>query len=133
MKYILLFAALLFSFPAVAQQISGGGNINPIPSVSSTAAEGSHVFKASTGYLYGISVTSGATAGYVMIFNAATVPSDGSVTPVACYYLPATDTIAVSYYSYPIPLSTGVVAVFSSTGCFTKTLSATATFTAQIQ
>jgi hypothetical protein len=45
--------------------------------VATTAAAASQIAKASAGIMYGINVVSGASAGYVMIFNAATVPADG--------------------------------------------------------
>src|SRR5262249_2683801 len=43
----------------------------------SAAAEGHHVFKVGSGLLYGLSVTIGATRGWVMLFDSATVPADG--------------------------------------------------------
>jgi hypothetical protein len=106
---------------------------NPIVSVQSATTEGSHVLKASAGLLNGFSATSGATAGYVLLIDSATVPADGAVTPKFCYALPAGQTTGASWISYPAPFNNGIVIVFSTTGCFTKTASATSFFAAQIQ
>ena len=99
---------------------------------NSAAAESSHVFKASAGTLFGLSVTSGASAGYVLIFNATTAPADGAVTPVACYAIAANTTLGIAFTPFPLALSTGITAVFSTTGCFTKTASATSFFLGEI-
>ena len=98
---------------------------------ASAAAEGSNVLKASAGNLYAITITTGATAGYLMIFNATSAPIDGAVTPAYCLQMPANMSSAVEW-SIPARFATGITAVFSSTGCFTKTASATAAFFAQV-
>lgn len=124
-----LFLLLLFlSFPAIASPIG-----NPIISVQTPLAAGSLILKTSQGYLNGFDATSGATAGYVLFFDSATVPADGTVAPKLCYVLPASNTTGASWLTYPVPFSNGIVAVFSSTGCFTKTISNTAFFSGQIQ
>lgn len=97
-----------------------------IASVKSAAAEASHVIKASAGNLYGFSVTSGATPGYALVLNATSDPGNGAATPIKCYALPASSTLAVSFGNIPGVFSTGIVIVFSTTGCFTETQSATA-------
>lgn len=125
---LFLAAAVLWTFPAHASAIG-----NPIVSVQSAAAEASHVLKASPGVLNGFSVTSGASAGYILLFDAVTAPSNGSVTPRFCYQIPASSTLAASWLSYPVPFTTGIVIEFSTTGCFTAASSATAFFSAQVQ
>lgn len=98
-----------------------------ITSVVSASAESNHVLKGSAGNLYGFQVTSGASAGYVMIFNATAAPGDGAVTPIKCYVLPANSTMGASWsQGPPLVFSTGITVVFSTTGCFSKTASATA-------
>lgn len=98
-----------------------------ITAVVSAAAEGSHVLKASAGNLYSAYVTTGATAGYFMIFNATSAPADGAVTPIHCIQAPAMQSTSLSFNPGPAEVfSTGITAVFSTTGCFTKTISATA-------
>lgn len=100
--------------------------------VNSASGEGSHVFKNVPGVLYGFSVTSGASAGYVLVYNATSAPADGAVTPVACYALAANSTIGVAYTPLPLNMTTGITAVFSTTGCFTQTTSATAFFMSEV-
>jgi hypothetical protein len=109
------------------------GSAAGITPVVSAAAEGSHVFKASAGNAYSIYVTTGATAGYLMVFNATAAPADGAVTPIDCIQAPANTTVSLSYSSGPPDVfSTGITGVFSSTGCFTKTISATAFFKGRV-
>ncbi len=130
MKNILAILAglLLFCSPVYGAPIG-----NPIAFVNSAAAESNHVVLAQAGYLNGISITSGASAGYLLIFDAITAPGDGAVLPKFCYSIPAATSFALSWLSYPVPFAIGITAVFSTTGCFTKTASATAFFNAQVQ
>ena len=104
------------------------------PSATSALA-GSLVLKASAGNLYGLTVTTSTVAGYVMLFNATSAPADGAVTPTKCIYLGAApSTVAISWRSGPASYySTGITAVFSTTGCFTKTASATAFLDGDVQ
>jgi hypothetical protein len=101
--------------------------------VVSTVAEASHLIKAAPGNLYSLYVTTAATAGYLMTFNADAAPADGAVTPVECVLAPANSTISISFDGPPDIYSTGIVAVFSATGCFLKTASPTAFFKARAQ
>lgn len=158
-KLVFILLLLLFVQEARAQQVvlpctqqtQGGvitscapvSAINPLPvttsgsssivPIKSAAAETAHVFKASSGTLYGFSVTNGASAGYVLVINAAADPGNGAVTPSACYQLPANSTVGVSYNGAPLTMNTGITAVFSTTGCFTETQSSTAFFSGQVQ
>lgn len=103
-------------------------------SLQSASAESSHVFKATAGNLYDLYVTIGATAGFLMVFDAASAPTDGAVTPKDCIQVPASTTQSLfTGGTGPEVYSTGIVAVFSTTGCFTKTASATAFFHARVQ
>lgn len=97
-----------------------------VPSAAqTTAAAGSIIAKASAGNLYGYEVTAGASAGYLMLFDSTTVPIDGAVTPKKVHAIAANASLSRSF-SPPIRFATGIVAVFSTTGPFTKTISATA-------
>ena len=88
---------------------------------------GAQILKSSAGNLYGFNVTSSTTAGYVMLIDSATVPADGAVTPVKCYKLAANSTIAGSWLPGPAArFASGIVVVYSTTGCFTKTVENTA-------
>lgn len=99
---------------------------NAITPVVTAAVAGSVVGKASAGNLYGVNVTSGASAGFVMVFNATSAPADGAVTPVKCLPVAANSGFEWNFRDMPVALSTGVTVVFSTTGCFLKTISATA-------
>lgn len=99
-------------------------------SASSTAAASNLVLKASAGNLYNLTATIGATSGYLLLFDATALPSNGAVTPVLC--LPVTSngtngSISLDF-STPKRFGTGITAGFSTTGCFTLTASATASF-----
>ena len=106
---------------------------NPVNTVQSTATEGSHILLAVPGNLLGFSATSGTTAGYILLIDSATVPADGAVTPKYCYALPASQTIGASWFNFPAPFANGIVIVFSTTGCFSKNISTTSFFNAQVQ
>lgn len=119
--------AIVLAFAPAAQA-------QTIETFSSPAAESGRVLKATGGNLFSFSVTNGATAGYVMVINAAAVPANGAVTPVICLQLPANTSVGVQWDARnPLSLNTGIVLVYSTTGCFTKTASATAFFAGQIQ
>lgn len=104
--------------------------------VVSASAESGHVLKSGAGNLYGFSATVGVTSGYVMLFNATSAPADGAVTPLFCYPVTSNGTnggMGASWGDLPARFSTGITIVFSTTGCFTKTASATAFFAGQVQ
>ena len=103
-----------------------------ITPVVSASAESNHVLKGSAGNLYGVAVTP-TVAGYLMVFNATSAPADGAVTPTECVAVPANATVSLTFSVIPEAYSTGITAVFSSTGCFTKTASATAFFKGNVQ
>lgn len=94
-------------------------------SSQSIVAEGSRVAKASAGNLYGFECCSGASAGYLMVFDSATVPADGTVAPKLVYAIAANTSFA-RQVTYPFRCAAGITLVFSTTGPFTKTISATA-------
>jgi hypothetical protein len=69
---------------------------------------------------------------YIMLFDSASAPADGAVTPLGCFVIPAPQSPAVSSTlsmanNSPAPTyQSGIVVVVSSTGCFTKTATSTA-------
>lgn len=113
-----------------------------IPAVSA-AAEGSHVVCDATGTapnhkapcsLRSAYVTTGAAGGYLLIFNAIAAPADGAVLPRECVVAPANQTTSLIFNDETMEsYNTGLTAVFSTTGCFTKTVSATAFFKVRVQ
>lgn len=112
---------------AVALSPNSNANTGVAATVTSAVAS-SLIGKASAGNLYGLNVVAGASAGFVMIFNATSAPADGAVTPVKCWSIAANSTLDVQWRALPIYFATGITAVFSTTGCFSKTASATAFF-----
>lgn len=105
----------------------GGASVTPLTPYISAALEACHVMKASAATGISFGVTTGATAGYLMVFNSTTAPADGAVTPaVLSIQVPANATVSRSYTINPLLLTTGFTVCFSSTGPFTKTASATA-------
>jgi hypothetical protein len=110
----------------VAETGTGNGLAGISPNTSA-ALEASRVIKSSAGNLYGLNVTATA-AGYIMIFDATAAPADGAVTPKWVMPLAAGSGFSGPPSGTPIAMSfsTGIVAVYSSTGPFTKTASATA-------
>lgn len=123
--------------------IASGSGVVPSPSsaaaaglanVVSTAAESNHVLKGSPGNLYTLTTTIGTTSGYLMLFDATTLPANGAVTPKYCLPITSNATNGGAGVSWPYPLvfATGITAGFSTTGCFTLTASATANFFGQV-
>lgn len=104
--------------PSTAATAGTSGN-------ATTVAAGSLILKASAGNLYSFNAVSGASAGYLLVYDSATVPADGATTPRRAYVMAANSSIDISL---PIPdrFATGIVLVFSTTGPFLKTISATA-------
>ncbi len=90
-----------------------------------SAAAGSQIAKASAGKLYGLNVVAGASAGFVMVFDSTTVPADGTVTPKKVFPIAANAGVSYSW-DRGLTFTAGIVIVFSTTGPFTKTISATA-------
>lgn len=98
---------------------------------ASTAAEASHVIKSGAGNLYSLQANSSAS-GYVMLFDATSLPADGAVTPLLA--LPVSTFLSMSWGGLPpAHFSTGIVAACSSTGPFTLTSASVCNFTWQVQ
>lgn len=108
-------------------------SVTPVASTSTATASGSLIAKASAGSLIDWQGTAGASAGYFLLFNSTTVPADGTVAPVQCVAVAANSTVGSSTHYTPERFTTGITVVFSTTGCFTKTISATAFIRARVQ
>lgn len=126
----------------------GGTSTTPVPSSSSTAGiapdtsaslQSNRVLKASAGNLYGFLVTvdsaTGPVSSKIMVFNATSAPADGAVTPALCINGPAPgQTLSYDPGAIPDYFSTGItIALSSNASCYTKTASATATFSGFIK
>lgn len=108
-----------------------------LPPINSTTAESSHILCSTNCNLYGITVTIGATSGWLLLFDALAAPADGAgVTPIWWFPVNSGGTTGGLTASWspgpPLRTTTGLVAVFSTTGPFTKTASATAAFSAAV-
>lgn len=89
---------------------------------ATAAAAASKVVKTSKGLLYGTYVTTNTTPGYFIGVDATANPADGAVTALFCVYAPANSSVSIGYGGRPpIPFQTGLVIIFSSTGCASKT------------
>jgi hypothetical protein len=93
---------------------------------ATTGASSSLVVKSQGASLYDVNIVSGAAAGYVLVIDATAVPADGAVTPALCLPVAANTGIDLNMRAEPVRFVNGVVIVFSTTGCFAKTASATA-------
>lgn len=125
-----IIALCLLAAPAFAQS---GGALAPtsnsvigiVPIVSGTAVN-TLVIKAAPGNLYSVYATnSSATGGFLLVFNATSAPSDGTVSPIDCVPIAGTSTSGINYAPGPPKVFTiGIVAVLSTGAtCFTKTTS----------
>lgn len=103
----------------------------PTSRAKTTSPTASLVVKNGSGNLRNITVTIGVTTGYLMLFDAVAQPSNGAVTPAYCYPILSNGTlggVSDGFDGVPFPFTTGITAVFSSTGCTTLTASSTAMF-----
>lgn len=121
-------------------------NVTPAPSASSSAAiapsatqaaASNSVLKASAGNLFSLSVTIGATAGWVMVFDAIALPSNGATTSTLKWCWPVnsdgTKGGIDKAWTTPISFATGITVGFSSTACNSLTASSTAFFYASVK
>lgn len=93
--------------------------------VQTGSAGSAATFKSGAGNLYAINFATGAVDGYFMIFDATSPPADGAVAPKFCVVMKANSSLVHSFF-VPLAFVNGCTAVFSSTGPFLKTASATA-------
>lgn len=103
-----------------------------LPAVTNTSLASSFVPKIGPGVLHDCSVTCTATAGYLLIFDSATVPADGAVTPTYSYEIDK-GSAGFNFEPNPWQFKNGLVMVLSSSGPFTKTAIANGHFTARFE
>lgn len=116
---------------AISPSASASAGVAPV--VAGSAAS-SAILKASPGNLYNVYFTAGSTPVWGMVFNAISLPGDGSTTAgIAsgnlqdCILVPANTTQSINYSGAPPEVFTvGITAAASSTACPTLTASATA-------
>ena len=140
MKRLFCVAAVALALPSVIATPTPSPSPSPTPTpfvsqVKSTALETSHVISAGPAQLNRLDVfNSKGSAQFILVMNAATLPSDGAV---ALLYPPipiAANQLLTLTFPKPLQASTGIVVSNSSTGTFTKTIgSADCVFFADIQ
>ncbi len=114
---------------AIAGSASPGLGITPV--VGGSAAS-SQVLKATPGNLYSVYAECSAAC-WLMVFNSATAPSNGSTTAgtasgnmTDCIAIPSGSNGSINYAPGPPEVfSVGITAVISSTTCATLTLATT--------
>jgi hypothetical protein len=105
----------------------------PVAAIRSVALESGHIFKSSAGSLLDAYCVTTSVGGFYMLFDQTTVPADGAVTPHVFVNVGAGASGSIAYPTYfPLSFTSGLVGVFSSTGPFTKTASATAFLSARV-
>lgn len=112
-----------------------------IPSQTSADSVSNFVFSTPSRGIYSLTIKTGATAGYLMLFDATSLPANGAVAsctsiatarPCLMYCIPvaASSGLGIQWMS-PLYVTSGVVAGYSTTGCDSLTASATAKFMGQ--
>jgi hypothetical protein len=114
---------------AATQNVPTASQGASIPPSNNTAVASNLVVKASAGNLYHVACVAGASAGFLMVFDATSAPADGAVTPKIVRPIAANGSVDIPFDT-PYRFNTGITLVFSTTGPFTKTASATAYFEA---
>lgn len=140
----LLVALLLLSGPAWAQDSPMLLDLMSVDQQVSADGVSNFVFVSLNSQrktLRKLTVKNGASAGFVMVFDALSLPGNGAVTSCTstattrpclmwCVPLVANSFVTESWDS-PLRFTTGVVASYSTTGCDSITASATAKFMGQ--
>lgn len=122
---------LLAGLLALAAVAPAAAQTGPIVPQATPAAASSLVLNTALKGLYAAQVTAGASAGFLMVFDAAAVPADGTVAPAKCYAVPAATSLGVTF-APSLYARNGWVLVFSTgANCFTKAASATAFLSAE--
>jgi hypothetical protein len=120
------------SVVALLKAIASGGSAAIAPIATAVLAS-SLVLKAGAGNLYGISVSSTTVGGWILVFDATTLPPDGLVTPKYAWPLQSPNGFATFGFATPAAFATGIVVAFSTTGPLTLAASATAFITGQVR
>lgn len=109
----------------LAVSTSPSGSATQALTAVATSVASASLSRPSPGNLYSFQVTTGAASGYVLLVNAASAPLDGLIAPQQCIAVSANSTVGQAF-DIPERFSVGVTVLFSTTGCFTLTKSATA-------
>ena len=125
---VALTKALVAAQQATTAAVTSSSLVPPSPAfVQTTSLASNLVLKAASGSLYACYVTTGSTAGWLMLFDAVAVAANGTVSPKHSIYCPANATTELELpFLTAEPFAAGITAAFSSTGPFTFTASASA-------
>jgi hypothetical protein len=110
-------------------RMSGTGGAIPIAAGNGTAA--GYVAKSGPGLLYWVRGDASGGSGWLMVFDATSVPADGAVEPVLSF--PINPWGSLSECAAPMAFLNGIVVVFSTTGPMTKTGSTSAFLSWRVQ
>lgn len=119
--------------------VTGTFTVSEAPSTSASAAiapvktnvaASNKVLSAAPANLYGFNAQA-TVDGWFLVFDATSLPGDGTVTPIKQYKYLANTTLEVGY-GIPLRCGTGVTIGFSTTGPFTLTASATAFISGEV-
>ncbi len=105
---------------------------NAIAPLSTAVAASSLVLKVGAGNLYSVTCATTSVGGWLMLFDAATLPGNGTVTPAYAWPIGAANGFASFGFGVPARFLNGVVAAFSTTGPFNLTASPTAFIAGQV-
>lgn len=99
---------------AATPSTSSASAIAPVRSADGFSA----VLKASAGNVYGATVTAGATAGFLILYNATTAPANAAALTanlvLAVVAVAANQSAALGEYTVPVRAGTGAVILFST-------------------
>ena len=138
MRHVLLALACVLggSLDAEAQVFTNPLNTVELDQQVSPAAASSFLFTSPSKSLASLTVVAGASAGYALVLDAASLPANGALTscsgpatarPCLMWCVPvAANGYVDKQWNSPMSFTTGVLAAFSTTGCATLTASATA-------
>ncbi len=141
MKKLLIAALCLLSMPANAQIFTNPLNTVELDQQVSTAGASSFLLNSPNKALASLTVVAGASAGFVLVLDAASLPANGALSscagaatarPCLMWCAPvAANGIVDRQWNSPMSFTTGVLVAFSTTGCASLTASATAQIFAQ--
>jgi hypothetical protein len=97
--------------------------IQPQYYTTGAAYEASAIPKNAAGSFYGFTGFNSGPAQWIMVFDSATLPVDGTAPKIAPVYAPTNSNFSFNWGQYPIAFANGVVICNSTTGP-TKTLGA---------
>lgn len=89
-------------------------------STETAAAASGFLAKAGAGNLYAVECSNDTTAGYLMVFDSATLPANGVVTPKKIYVMAANSSLRVAF-NPPIRMTNGIAVRYSTTGNYNLT------------